>query len=164
MTATTVRSLDPLTRPTPKLALCPVDFATAVAFIAQHHRHHLPPVGWKFGVGVQADGELVGVVTVGRPVARALDDGLTLEVTRHCTRDGAPTNAASMLYGAAWRAAKALGYRRLITYTLASEAGTSLTAAGWRSLYETPGRSWSVPSRPRTDQHPLGPKTLWEAT
>lgn len=144
------------------LTLQPIDYAEACAFIAEHHRHHLPPQGWKFGIGVN-DGERVrGVVTVGRPVARRLDDGFTLEVTRCCT-DGAK-NAASMLYGAAWRAAKALGYRRIVTYTLKDELGTSLCAAGWKALYSTPGRSWSVPSRPRVDTHPLGQKTLWEAT
>jgi hypothetical protein len=69
-----------------------------------------------------------------------------------------------MLYGAAWRATKALGYRRLITYTLATEPGTSLRASGWTALYQTPGRSWDCPSRPRVDSHPLGQKTLWEVT
>ncbi|MGE0545335.1 MAG: XF1762 family protein [Dehalococcoidia bacterium] len=143
------------------LQLQPITYAEASAFIRQHHRHHLPPVGWKFGIAVN-DGEAVrGVVTVGRPVARHLDNGLTLEVTRCCT-DGAK-NAASMLYGAAWRAAKALGYTRLVTYTLKEEPGTSLKAAGWTALYETSGRSWSCPSRPRVDTHPLGQKTLWEA-
>jgi len=143
------------------LSLQPVTYAEACEFIRRHHRHHHPPQGWKFGIAVNDGEKIVGVVTVGRPVARRLDDGWTLEVTRCCT-DGTK-NAASMLYGAAWRAAKALGYRRLITYTLASEPGTSLRAAGWRVVGVTPGRSWSVPSRPRVDRHPLGQKTLWEA-
>lgn len=143
------------------LHLQPITYSEAKRFIQDHHRHHLPPQGWKFGIAVN-DGERVrGVVTVGRPVSRVLDNGLTLEVTRCCT-DGAK-NAASMLYGAAWRATKALGFTRLITYTLKDEPGTSLKAAGWKALYETPGRSWSVPSRPRVDTHPLGQKTLWEA-
>jgi hypothetical protein len=143
-----------------RLSLQPITFTEAAAFICRFHRHHLPPTGWKFGIAVNDGAQVVGVITVGRPVARRLDDGFTLEVTRCCT-DGTK-NAASMLYGAAWRAAKALGYRRLITYTLATEPGTSLHAAGWRELYTTPGRSWSVPSRPRVDTHPLGQKTLWE--
>lgn len=143
------------------LELQPITFEEACAFIRLHHRHHLPPVGWKFGIAVNNGSAVVGVVTVGRPVARRLDDGYTLEVTRHCT-DGT-RNAASILYGAAWRACKALGYKRLITYTLVSESGTSLRAAGWKSLYVTSGRSWNVPSRPRIDKHPLGQKTLWEA-
>lgn len=143
------------------LDLQPITYREACAFIRQHHRHHLPPVGWKFGVGVNDGNAVVGVVTIGRPVARGLDDGTTLEVTRCCT-DGTK-HAASMLYGAAWRATKALGYRRLITYTLIEEPGTSLKAAGWKALYETKGGSWSCESRPRVDTHPLGQKTLWEA-
>ncbi len=142
------------------LSLQPVTFAEAAEFVRQHHRHHVPPVGHKFSVAVADDKQIVGVIIVGRPVARHLDNGRTLEVTRCCT-DGS-RNAASMLYGAAWRAAKALGYRRIVTYTLASEPGTSLRAAGWRELYKTSGRSWSVPSRPRIDKHPLGQKTIWE--
>lgn len=144
------------------LALQPIEFAEACEFIARHHRHHIPPVGWKFGIAVNDGERVVGVVTVGRPVARRLQDGYTLEVTRCCT-DGTK-NAASMLYGAAWRAAKALGYRRLITYTLKDETGVSLCAAGWKVVGSTPGRSWNVPSRPRVDRHPLGQKTLWEAS
>lgn len=143
------------------LTLCPVMLAEAREYIRVHHRHHVPPVGHRFSIGV-ADGERIcGVVTVGRPVARRLQDGWTLEVTRCCT-DGTK-NAASMLYRAAWRCARAMGYRRLITYTLASEPGTSLVAAGFRVVGQTPGRSWSCPSRPRVDRHPLGQKTLWEA-
>jgi hypothetical protein len=147
------------------LQLAPVTFEEACEFVARLHRHHRPPRGWKFGVGVERvtraeEVELVGVALVGRPVARALQDGRTLEVTRCCT-DGTK-NAASMLYGACWRATKAMGYRRLITYTLAAEPGTTLRAAGWRELYRTPGRSWTTPSRPREDKHPLGQKRLWE--
>ena len=99
---------------------------------------------------------------VGRPVARMLNDGATLEVNRLCT-DGTP-NACSMLYGAAWRAAKALGYRRLITYTLPEEGGASLRASGWRLVGLRGGGSWGRESRPRTDVAGLtGKKTLWEA-
>jgi hypothetical protein len=88
-----------------------------------------------------------------------MDDGRTLEVTRCCT-DGT-TNACTKLYGAVRRAAAALGYVRLLTTTGASEGGASLRAAGWEVLRETPGRSWSVPSRPRDDKHELGPRTVW---
>ena len=100
---------------------------------------------------------------VGRPVARNSDNGYTLEVNRVCT-DGA-RNACSMLYGAAWRAAKALGYRRLITYTLPAEGGASLRAAGWKLLGERGGGNWNVPSRPRIDTAELlqQQKLLWEA-
>ncbi len=143
------------------LHLQPITYPEACAFIRLHHRHHLPPQGWKFGIAVNADEHVVGVVTVGRPVARVLDDGYTLEVTRACT-DGTP-HVASKLYAAAWRACRALGYRRLITYTLIEERGTSLKAAGWRALYRTQGGPWSRPSRPAADAHPLGQKRLWEA-
>lgn len=143
------------------LELQPIDFKEASAFIRKHHRHHLPTVSWKFGVAVNDGTAVTGVLVAGRPVSRHLDDGWTLEVTRCCT-DGTK-HCASMLYAAAWRAAKALGYRRMITYTLADEPGTSLLAAGWKSLYATAGGSWSRASRPRVDTHPLGQKTLWEA-
>ena len=96
------------------LSICPLTFAEASAFVKQHHRHHPPPVGHKFSIGVANEiGRIVGVAMVGRPVSRHYDDGLTLEVNRTCTNG--TKNVNSMLYGAAWRAAKALGYRRLIT-------------------------------------------------
>lgn len=145
------------------LHLVPVDFATACAFVASWHRHHKPPVGHKFSLGV-ADGEtLVGVAMVGRPVARHFDDGLTLEVNRTAT-DG-HHNANSMLYGAAWRAAQALGYQRLVTYTQGDESGASLRAAGWRVVNELSERKgWTTPSRPRDNRGVDHiPRTLWEA-
>ena len=85
----------------------------------------------------------------------------TAEVTRVAVLDDQP-NACSMLYGAAWRACRAMGYRRLITYTLVSEAGTSVRAAGWREVGKRGGGSWDTPSRPRVDKHPLEQKVLWE--
>ena len=145
-----------------KLSAVPLDFQTAAEFVLRHHRHHTPPVGHKFSIGAAANDQLVGVVIVGRPVARRRDDGQTLEVTRLCT-DGHP-NACSFLYGAAARAAFALGYRRIGTYILKREAGASLAAAGWKLIAETPGKSWSVPSRPRDDKHPIEPKLLFERT
>lgn len=143
------------------LELQPIDFAEACAFITKHHSHHMPPQGWKFGVAVSDGEKIVGVITVGRPVARLSDNGWTLEVTRCCT-DGTK-NVASMLYGAAWRAAKALGYKRLITYTLKSESGTSLVAAGWRVIGEAGGGTWQRRGRLRIDKHPIEQKKLWEA-
>lgn len=143
------------------LHIQPISFGEACEFIRLHHRHHLPPVGHKFSIACNDGAKVVGVVTVGRPVARHYDNGYTLEVTRCCT-DG-EHNAASMLYGAAWRAARALGYRRLITYTLVEEPGTTLRAAGWKAIHQTEGGSWDTPSRPRVDKAPIGIKTLWEA-
>jgi hypothetical protein len=143
------------------LTIQPIIRDEAFAFITRHHRHHPPPVSWKFGCAVNDGEKVVGVVVVGRPVARHLNDGWTAEVTRLCT-DGT-AHAASKLYAAAWRAARALGYRRLITYTLASESGTSVLAAGWRELYRVKGQSWHRPGRPRVDSHPTEDKKLWEA-
>jgi hypothetical protein len=147
------------------LHLVPVNFETARGFVQMWHRHHTAPVGHKYSIGVaDDDGVLHGVVIVGRPVARHLDDGLTLEVTRSAT-DGT-VHANSMLYAAAWRAAKALGYGRLVTYTQAGESGASPRAAGWRVLAERPPRNgWTTPSRPREDRGTGGiPRTLWEAS
>ena len=145
------------------LYLVPVSFRQASGFVEMWHRHNKPPVGHKFSIGVANEAAvLVGVAMVGRPVARRFDNGLTLEVSRTAT-DGTK-NVNSMLYGAAWRVAKALGYRRLITYTQGGEPGTSLKAAGWRMVAELPPRKgWSAPSRPRTDKdYKSLPRTLWE--
>src|SRR4249920_3671155 len=106
------------------LEIIPMVLDEANAFVEQHHRHHQPVPGAKFCIGVARDDVVVGVAIVGRPVARMLDNGWTLEVNRVCT-DGTK-NACSMLYAASWRAAKALGYRKLITYTLPEEGGESL--------------------------------------
>lgn len=143
-----------------KLSLMPIDLESANAFVAKHHRHHKPVVGHKFSLAAVKEGSVVGVAIVGRPVARGRDDGATLEVTRLAT-DGA-ANACSFLYGAAAKAAFALGYLRIGTYILASEPGTSLTAAGWRQIGEVKGRTWSCETRPRVDKHPLQDKLLFE--
>jgi hypothetical protein len=143
-----------------KLRLSPIDFDAAAEFVRLHHRHHTPPVGHKFSLAAMLDGQLVGVVIVGRPVARRRDDGRTLEVTRLCTTGA--KNACSFLYGAAAKACFALGYSRIGTYILKREPGTSLVAAGWKLIGETPGKSWSVPTRPRDDKHPIEPKLLFE--
>jgi hypothetical protein len=144
------------------LIVVPITFKEANAYVAQHHRHHKPMPGCKFTLAVADKDEAIrGVAIVGRPVARMSDDGWTLEVNRVCT-DGA-RNACSMLYGAAWRVAKALGYRKLVTYTLPEEGGASLRGAGWRLIGERGGGSWSRPSRPRVDAAPMQAKLLWEA-
>ena len=97
---------------------------------------------------------------VGRPISRLFDDGWTVEVTRVAT-DGTQ-NACSMLYGAAWRAAQALGYKRLVTYSLPEEGGASLRAAGYRCVGECGGGTWNRTTRPRVDEHPLQMKLRWE--
>lgn len=145
------------------LRVVPVTFNQACEFVAEWHRHHAPPVGHKFSVGVGDGNLLVGVAIVGRPVARHLDNGATLEVIRTAT-DGTP-HVNSMLYGTCWRATKALGYRRLITYTEQSETGASLRAAGWRVIAERPPHpGWDRPSRPRETKNANVKRYLWEAS
>lgn len=133
----------------------------ANGFVRDHHRHHPPVVGHLFSLGAFLGERLVGVAIVGRPVSRHRDDGLTAEVTRLCT-DGT-RNACSFLYGAAARAAFALGFLRIGTYTVPREGGASLRAAGWRLIGQRGGGEWSVPSRPRKSaKHPTEQKLLWE--
>lgn len=169
-----------------RLALQPITLAEAKAFVRQHHSHHQPMVGWKFGVAVNDGMSVVGIAAVGRPVSRIRQqrEPYTAEVLRVCTDE--TKHVASMLYAASARAAKALGYRRIITYILIDEAGTSLKAAGWRQVFVDEGGDeigfphwqkdltglrpficnggkWDTPSRPRVDTHPTGQKTLWEA-
>lgn len=144
------------------LELAPCTLADANAFVTEHHRHHRKVVGHKFSLAAMQGPRLCGVVIVGRPVSRHRDDGGTLEVTRLCT-DGT-RNACSFLYGAAARAAFALGFRRIGTYTLPNEGGASLRATGWKLLGERGGGSWNVKSRPRMDKAPTVPKLLWEMT
>jgi hypothetical protein len=134
----------------PGLKIQPVSLKTAQEYVRDYHRHNKPPIGHKFSIGLYDNDRLVGVATAGRPVARMLDDGLTLEVTRTCT-DGT-RNANSMLYGAIVRAATALGYARCVTYTQHDESGASLRGAGWTPVQElAPRAGWTAPSRPRED-------------
>ncbi len=145
----------------------PCTISAARAFVAAHHRHSRPPTSGLFAVGVANPTELVGVAIAGRPTARALQDGTTVEITRVCNLPGRP-NATTKLYGAILRAARSLGYRHAITYTIASEAGTSLRAAGWTLDGHVPARPWHTPARPRYDTDLFGtpltppqPKQRW---
>ena len=145
-----------------KLHVVPIDLADSNEYVHQFHRHHRPVVGHKFSVAI-SDGQTIrGVAIVSRPTARMSDDDKTLEVTRCCT-DGVP-NGCSMLYRTAWRVASALGYSRLITYTLASEPGSSLRGSGFKCLGQRGGGSWSRADREREDKHPLELKLGWEIT
>ena len=130
-----------------RLIAVPLSLEEANAFVTHHHRHHPPVRGHKFSIGAQIGDRIVGVVIVGRPVARLRDDGLTLEVTR-LTTDGT-RNACSFLYGAAQRATFALGYRRLGTYIRADEHGASLRASNWREIGKVSGRNWDTPTQGR---------------
>lgn len=149
------------------LTLAPCTIADARRFVGIHHRHNLPPKVALFALAADEDGERVAVAIVGRPVARLADDGQTVEVVRLCSVG--TRNACSFLYGAACRAAKALGYRRVITYTLQSEPGASLRAAGFTEDARLKARKgWDTPSRPRVtydlfgnERAPLEAKIRW---
>jgi hypothetical protein len=146
----------------------PITFRNACEYVKKLHRHNKPPRGHKFSISVvDEDGEIVGVAMIGRPVARAFDDKLTAEVNRTCT-DGYP-NANSMLYGAAARACKAMGYRRVITYTQGDETGGSIKGAGFLKVKTLPSRkSWSESSsgKYKDMRDPIGnggvERVLWE--
>lgn len=118
-----------------KLEVRPIPQAEAKAFIREHHRHCRPPAGWRFGAGIWNGGTLVGVASVGRPVARGYDRHTVVEVNRLCVRTDVPRelvwNACSQLYGWAARKAKAKGFHRVITYLHDDEPGTSVKAAGF---------------------------------
>lgn len=143
------------------MKIVPVEFKVACEFIEKEHRHHKPPKGHKFSIGLKEGERLVGVAIVGRPVSRIIQrDGFTLEVTRCCT-DGTK-NACSALYAACWRVVKELGYTGLITYILNSETGISLKASGWKLIGETGGGTWHRKDRPRIDKHPIERKLKFE--
>lgn len=130
-----------------KLTIRPTTLRAANAYVAQHHRHNQPTNGHKWSIACYSGDRLCGVAIAGQPIARKLDDGLTIEIRRVCT-DGT-RNACSILYGACARIAKEMGYKRVITYTLISESGASLRASGFTNCGEAGGTSWDMPSRPR---------------
>lgn len=146
----------------------PISRDDARAFVARVHRHLGPPVGDMFRVALTADDVVVGVGIAGRPVARGSDDGRTIEIIRVAVEDGLDCGC-SRIYGALRRAAVALGYDRVITYTLAEEPGTSLRAAGFIAEARSPGGDWSNAKRPRGEpdmfgnapKRHLGPKVRW---
>jgi hypothetical protein len=143
------------------LQIVPCSMEAAREFVAEHHRHHLPAEWHRFSVAVEdREGVRHGVAVVNNPVARALQDGYTLEVTRLAT-DGT-TNACSMLYGACWRAATAMGFRRLITYTLPTESGASLKASGWTCVGLVRPRDWNAPGRQRSGAPKAMYRLRWE--
>lgn len=142
------------------LQVVPISLREANAFVEQHHRHHKPVVGHKFSIAASDGEKIVGVAIVGRPVSRHLDDGWTLEVTRCCT-DGT-MNACSLLYGAAWRAARAMGYRKIVTYILESEHGSSLKASGYKCIGQAGGLRWTGKRRPEVDLCPAQMKLRFE--
>ncbi|WP_199836972.1 MULTISPECIES: XF1762 family protein [unclassified Streptomyces] len=145
-----------------RLTIVPLMFAEACEAVDRIHRHHRRPQGHRFSIGVVRPGVLCGVAIVGRPVARAFDPRFTIEVTRVAT-DGTP-NACSALYGAAWRAGSAMGFRRVITYTQGAESGASLRAVGWTPIAVLrPRTGWDTPARRREDRGTDGvARILWQ--
>lgn len=142
------------------LQIIPITLREANEFVCLYHRHNKPVPGSKYQIALSDGKRICGVVIVGRPVARHLDDGYTLEVNRLAT-DGTK-NACSKLYAAAWRVAKNLGYKKLITYIQKSEPGTSLRAAGWKCVHKVSGKSWDCPSRPRLNNFFVSDKLRFE--
>lgn len=130
----------------------PISFKQACDYIVLYHRHHKPTVGCKFCIGCFDDGKMVGVAVCGRPVSRYLDNGETCEVNRLCT-DGT-RNACSMLYGASCRVAKAMGYKKMVTYILQSEPGTSLKASGFVFDGVCGGKNWNNSKRTKSRAKP----------
>lgn len=156
------------TLPTPRehvrLVAVRITLKGANVLVTQWHRHHKPVVGAVFAVACRrADATApCGCVIVGRPVARMRDDGQTAEITRLVT-DGTP-NACTFLQGRAVKAAFAMGFTRIGTYTLPSEGGGSMRAGGWKLIGEAGGGKWTRPSRQREDTGPTERKWLWEKT
>lgn len=142
-----------------KLYLVPCDLDMANAFVALFHRHNKPVTGAKFCLAVvDEQNKLRGVAIVGRPVARLLQDGFTLEVNRVAS-DGCP-NACSILYAAARKVTFDLGYVKLITYTLQSESGSSMRGAGWKITKETKGNNgWG--NRPNRQEQEVSKEDKW---
>jgi len=142
------------------LKAVPITLRQANEFVKKYHRHNKPVQGYKFCIGVEKDGKLVGVAIVGRPVARNLDDGKTAEITRVCT-DGTK-NANSFLYSRCKRICQLMGYERVITYTLQKESGSSLRAVGAVQEIEVRAATWDRPSRRRKEQKVYQePKVRW---
>ena len=142
------------------LEITPVSLAQANEFVERNHRHHKKVAGHKFSIGCSVNGQLVGVVIVGHPISRYLDNGKTLEVNRLCTTG--EKNACSFLYAAAARAAKAMGYSKIITYILESESGVSLKAAGWECAGLAGGKQWTGARKPPVPLYPQEMKLRYE--
>ena len=141
------------------MKIVPITLKAANEFVAKHHRHHKPSVGHKFSIGLSDNDNLIGVAIMGRPVARNSDNGFTIEVARLCTNG--QKNACSMLYQAAARASKELGFNKIQTYILEKESGTSLKASGWKLEAITAGGRWEHTHGKRNNHHPIEPKQRW---
>jgi len=146
------------------MKVVPITIREANQVVGEHHRHNAPTHGGKFAIGAEHNGELVGAVIVGRPVARLLDKALQAEITRLVVAPNAPRNTCSFLYSAARRVWQAMGGQKILTYTLQSESGDSLRGAGWKKAADCKAQSWTRPNRSRKEQEVYKePKYRWEA-
>ena len=148
-----------------KLTVQPITLRKANEFVTAHHRHNKKTQGHRYSLCALSGGVIVGVAIVGRPIARNLDDGLTAEITRVCVLDDAPKNTNSFLYGRCWRVWQQMGGKRMITYTLQSESGSSLRAVNWKILGEVKPQKggWDRDSRKREWQEIFEKKKYrWE--
>tara|TARA_R110002126_G_C10293487_1_gene486270 strand:- start:303 stop:770 length:468 start_codon:yes stop_codon:yes gene_type:complete len=140
-----------------RLQVIPITLKEANLFVENFHRHNKKVQGARFCLGASYDDKLVGVIIIGRPVARKLDDGFTAEVTRSCVLDHAPKNTNSFLYGRGWRVWNQMGGKRMITYTLQEESGSTMKAVGWKMIGETggwdKGKGWTT--RPGREWQPI---------
>lgn len=143
------------------LELVPMTIKEAKMFVREIHRHNRVLVGALAVIAAAENGRIIGVAVVGRPKAKALQDGWTAEITR--VANIPHPNATSFLFNGATRLARSLGYRRCFTYTLKEESGAAMRALGWKVLYDVRGRSWNTPSRPRIDKHTIGDRQMWVA-
>lgn len=152
---------------TTDLKITPIDFKSAKQFVALHHRHNSAPQGHKFSIAIEAGGARIGVAMASIPRAIHQNDWETLEVIRCCV-DERFRNACSKMYAAVIRIAKAMGYKRLLTYTLVDEPGSSLLAVGFskEGIVKCKGYGWDSPSRPRKkpERYPEGDKFRWVLT
>jgi len=146
------------------MRIAPVSLQAAQAYVRKYHRHNTAPQGHKFSIGLLADSEYIGVVIASIPKARALNDGMTLEINRVCC-DAAYFNACSKLYAAAVKAGRAMGYTRFVTYTLPEEGGGSVKAVGFQYAGRVPAKpeGWNCRGRPRAApvRYPSGEKVRW---
>jgi len=146
------------------MKVTPITIKEANKIVGQHHRHNLPTSGGKFAIGAEHDGEIVGAVIVGRPIARLLDKAKVGEITRLVVAPNAPRNTCSFLYSAARRVWQAMGGEKILTYTLQKESGDSLRGAGWGLAASCRPHGWDMPNRKRKSQKVYSdPKYRWEA-
>jgi len=149
------------------LTVIPISLREANDFVSTYHRHNGRTArdGGKFAIGATTGEQIVGIAIVGRPIARMIDNGYTAEVTRTCTSPDAIKGTVSFLYSACWRICQAMGYQKLITYTLVTESGASLRGAGWTCIGQIKGHKngWSSAGREREWQSIYAqPKFKWE--